>query len=234
MAAIAPKALAFDTGGTILDWHGGLSRAMAAAGRRRGVDADWTEITREYRKRTLAAIVNQLAPRFNFDDVHRDQLDRVLDHHGLGELTKEDRDGIWRAWFRLEAWPDFVPALNRLRAKLPCVSFTLLTPRLVMDVSRANAITWDCVISCEMIGVYKVRPEAYRTLAKLLQLDPSEVMLVACHNFDLDAGRKEGLKTCFVRRPDEWGPPGPPDPTRNPACDLIVDTFGELADALGC
>ena len=29
------KALTFDTGGTILDWHGGISRAFAAAGLRR-------------------------------------------------------------------------------------------------------------------------------------------------------------------------------------------------------
>ena len=29
------KALTFDTGGTILDWHGGISRAVAAASLRR-------------------------------------------------------------------------------------------------------------------------------------------------------------------------------------------------------
>ena len=35
------KALTLDTGGTILDWHGGISRAFAAAGVRRGLQADW-------------------------------------------------------------------------------------------------------------------------------------------------------------------------------------------------
>ena len=34
------KALTFDTGGTILDWHHGLSRAFATAGARRGLQAD--------------------------------------------------------------------------------------------------------------------------------------------------------------------------------------------------
>ena len=37
----------------------------------------------------------------------------------------------------------------------------------------------------------------------------------------------------FVRRPDEWGQEGPPDPEPNPANDIIVDTFPELAEALG-
>jgi 2-haloacid dehalogenase len=56
--------------------------------------------------------------------------------------------------------------------------------------------------------------------------------MVACHNFDLDGARREGYRTAFVRRPTEWGPAGPPDPTPNPACDLVVDGFAELASAL--
>ncbi len=48
------------------------------------------------------------------------------------------------------------------------------------------------------------------------------------------AGRRRfGFKTAFVRRPDEWGPEGPPDPAPNPAHDIVVDSFPELAEALG-
>ena len=54
--------------------------------------------------------------------------------------------------------------------------------------------------------------------------------MVACHNFDLDAARGEGYRTAFVRRPQEWGSAGPPDPTPNPACDIVVDGFAEFAD----
>ena len=236
MAAGQPayKALTFDTGGTILDWHGGLVRALADAGRRRRIEADWHEVANEYRRRSLGTIVNQIGPRFNFDDVHRDQLDRVLDVKGLSAFDAADRHEIWSTWYRLDAWPDFPPALKRLRARYPCVSFTLLTPALVIAVSRKNGFDWDCIISCEMLGVYKTRPEAYQATAKLLQLAPTDILMVACHNFDLDAARREGFKTFFVRRPDEWGPAGPPDPTPNPACDIVVDGFDELAIRLGC
>ena len=81
------KALTFDTGGTILDWHSGVSRAFADAGARRGVSADWPAITNEYRRRSLQAMVGQVNPSFNIDDVHRDMLDRVIGDHGLGALT---------------------------------------------------------------------------------------------------------------------------------------------------
>ena len=57
--------------------------------------------------------------------------------------------------------------------------------------------------------------------------------MVACHNFDLDAAKAVGFKTAFVRRPDEWGSEGPPDPDPNPQHDIIVDSFPELAHQLG-
>ncbi len=227
------KALAFDTGGTILDWHKGISGAFAAAGAARGLKADWTAVTNDYRRRSLKAIVGQEQPAFNFDDVHRRVLDEVVADHKLGALTAQDRDAIWRTWHALDAWPGFPEAAARLRKRYPVVSFTLLTTSLVIDVSRRNGITWDAIISCEMIGVYKTKPAAYLTAAKWLQLDPSGILMVACHNFDLDAARAAGYQTAFVRRPDEWGPPGPPDPYPNPACTLIVDDFEKLADALG-
>lgn len=53
------------------------------------------------------------------------------------------------------------------------------------------------------------------------------------HNFDLDAARGCGFQTAFVRRPDEWGAAGPPDPNPNPACTYVVDGFEDLAERLG-
>ena len=227
------KALTFDTGGTILDWHRGISGAFAAAGAARGLKADWAAVTNEYRRRSLKGIVSQERPAFNFDDVHRSKLDEVIAEFKLDALTAADRDAIWRTWHALDAWPDFVAGAARLRKRYVVASFTLLTTSLVIDVSKKNGIDWDAIISCEMIGIYKTRPEAYRTAAKWLQLEPAEIMMVACHNFDLDAARACGYQTAFVRRPDEWGPGGPPDPNPNPACTLVVDGFAELADRLG-
>lgn len=227
------RALAFDTGGTILDWHRGVRGALAAAGVACGLQADWHEITNEYRRRSLKAIVGQVDPPFNFDDVHRRVLDEVLDHFGLQALDLNSRLAVWRTWHELDAWPDFAPALERLRRKYVAASFTLLTTSLVIDVSRRNGLAWDAIISCEMIGHYKTRPEAYRTAAKWLQLDPRQVLMVACHNFDLDAARACGFRTAFVRRPDEWGPAGPPDPHPSRDCTLVANDFGELARLLG-
>jgi 2-haloacid dehalogenase len=227
------KALTFDTGGTVLDWHKGIGAAFATAGARRGLNADWAAVTNDYRRRSLKAITGQVNPDFNFDDVHRRVLDEVIDAHKLGALTSEDRHAIWQTWHALDAWPDFAGALARMRKRYVVASFTLLTTSLVIDVSRRNGIEWDAILSCEMWGVYKTRPEAYLKAAKLMQLEPSQILMVACHNFDLNAALACGYKTAFVRRPQEWGKAGPPDPTPNPAHTMVVDTFPELAERLG-
>jgi len=227
------KVLAFDTGGTILDWHSGISAALAECGARRGVAHDWPAFTNEYRRRALRRMVNSVDPPFNIDDVHRDLLDELLAEAKITAFNTNDRAAIAARWHTLDAWPDFVPALARLRQCYVCVSFTILSLALVIAVSRKNAIAWDAVISCEMLRVYKTKPEAYQRAAQLLQVPPGEIAMVACHNFDLDAARGEGYRTAFIRRPDEWGAAGPPDPSPNPACDIVVDGFAALADRLG-
>lgn len=222
------KAITFDTGGTVLDWHGGICAAFSRIGAQHGIQRDWHAVTNDYRRRAMKGIVGQINPAFNMDDVHRSCLDPLLAEHGLQAFTTQERRQIAHAWHRLSVWPDFPGALARLRASFPVISFTMLPLALVLDVSRQNGIDWDAVISCEMIGVYKPHPEAYTKAAHWLQLPPADILMVACHNFDLNAARACGFRTAFVRRPQEWGPEGPPDPVPHPDCDFVVDDFDAL------
>ncbi len=234
----AIKALTFDTGGTILDWHTGLRTALAAAGGQHDMSRDWAALANEFRRRSLQGMLNhgEHAPASkNFDDVHRETLDLVLSDAGLEAFTAAERRAIcWDAWHSLDCWPDFPPALVALRQRYVCVSFSMLSYRIIIDTARRNSLHWDAVVSCEGIGKYKLLPEAYYACANYLQLDPAECLMVACHNFDLNAARACGFKTAFVRRPNEWGAGGPPDPVPDPHHDVVVDTFPELARALGC
>jgi 2-haloacid dehalogenase len=231
------KALTFDTGGTILDWHTGLRSALAAAGARHGVKKDWPALTNEFRRRSLKRMLNhgEHGPAtMNFDDVHRETLDQLLAETGLETFTAEDRRSIWwDAIHSLECWPDFPDTLPELREKFFCVSFTILSFRIIMDTAKRNGLSWDAVVSCEAIGKYKLLPQAYLTCARYLQLEPGECCMVACHNFDLNAAKACGFKTAFVRRPDEWGAEGPPDPEPDPRHDIVVSSYPELARRLG-
>lgn len=222
------QAVAFDTGGTVLDWHGGLVAALRAEAGARQLQADWHAVVNDWRRRTLQGVLGLVSTDRTMDDVHRTTLDEALDAGGLQALDAGARHRIWRTWHALDTWPDFMPALARLRTLLPVVSFTMLPTSLVIDVARRNGFAWDAVVSCEMIGRYKPHPEAYLTAARWIGVAPHELLMVACHNFDLNAAHHAGLRTAFVRRPLEWGPPGPPDPLPNMAYDFVEDDFGGL------
>src|SRR5258708_3942977 len=188
------KVVAFDTGGTVLDWHTGLTAAMTAWGGAHGIERDWHVLANEHRRRSLRRMTNTVDPGFNIDDVHRDVLGELFDENGLGG-SAEERRAIAARWHQLDAWPDFAAALRRLRQHRICVSFTILSLSLIVDVSRRHGIDWDAVIPCEMLRLYKPHPDAYRRAAALLAVEPREILMVAGPNFDLDAGRRGGAPT---------------------------------------
>jgi 2-haloacid dehalogenase len=223
-----PRAILFDTGGTVLDWHSSLVGELRDLGPEQLHGVDPGEFVNEWRRRSMRAIVGQVRPAFDMDDVHLRALDDTVAHFGIPALEASARQRLWRGWHRLRAWPDFPPALARLRERIPVVSFTMLPLPLVIGVSRSNGLAWDAIVSCQMIGVYKPHREAYETALTWLGLRADEALMVACHNFDLNAAQDVGMRTAFVRRPLEWGPGGPPDPNPNRSYEHVVDTFDEL------
>tara|TARA_B100000686_G_scaffold83703_1_gene90504 strand:+ start:471 stop:1193 length:723 start_codon:yes stop_codon:yes gene_type:complete len=231
------KALTFDTGGTILDWHTGFSTALKKLGENHEIEKDWPALANDLRRRSLKKMINlgqNSPPEYNFDGAHRSTLDEILEENDLTSISEDERRKVWwDAPHNFRCWPDFPVTLPKLKEKYICASFTLLSVRLITDTARVNRLNWDAVLSCEIYKKYKLLPEAYTNTASLLQLDPSECLMVACHNFDLDAARNVGFRTAFVKRPEEWGPEGPPDPIPNSHHDIIVDDFPTLAQALG-
>jgi len=229
------KALTFDTGGTLLDWHSGFRDALAEAGQRHGIKRDWAQLANDLRRKSLAAMLDQGRdgpPTHNIDDAHRFCLDALCAEAELEAFDAENRHAIaWEAPHRFTAWPDVREGLRALRGTHIVVSFTILSYRLIIDTARRNGLSWDAVLSCEGLGVYKLLPEAYRRAAARLQLTPDQCLMVASHPYDLDAARSVGFRTALIRRPDEWGPDsedGPPRGQSGPY-DLELDGLIELA-----
>jgi 2-haloacid dehalogenase len=101
-------------------------------------------------------------------------------------------------------------------------------------MAKFAGLPWDLVMSAELFAHYKPDPETYLGAARLLCLAPSEVMMVAAHNYDLKAAQSHGLKTAFVPRPTEYGPLQTIDFEATGAWDIVANDFGGIADKLGC
>ena len=235
MSLSGVKALTFDTGGTLLDWHSGFREAFAEAGRRHGIDRDWPQLANELRRRSLAAVLDQgrdEPPSHNIDDAHGFCLDALVADQKLNAFDGADRQSIaWDAPHSFATWPDVRDGLRALRETHIVVSFTILSYRLIIDTARRNGLTWDVVLSCEGLGVYKLLPEAYRRAAARLQLTPDQCLMVASHPYDLDAAQSVGFRTALIRRPDEWGPEARENPPHGQSgpYDLELDDIIELA-----
>lgn len=232
-------ALAFDVGGTVLDWHGGISKAAAELGREREIAADWGAFANRWRTLQLQGLLGETMNGeckaefrgLNIDGVTRAVLERALADCAIAGFSDDDKDELALSWHCLPAWPDAAAGHARLRQHFIMSTLTILSVSLIVDVSRLAPFYWDAVISCEMLGIYKPKPEVYRLAAHFLAIPPERILMVAAHSFDLLAAAEQGFRTAFIRRPLEWGPGGPvaePDPSIN----IVASGLDDLADRL--
>ena len=76
-------------------------------------------------------------------------------------------------------------------------------------------------------------PIFYQLAVDYLGFRPDEIMMVACHKYDLAAARAFGMRTAFVARPLEFGPGESPDIAPEDWFDVHAEDFLGLATALG-
>ena len=76
-------------------------------------------------------------------------------------------------------------------------------------------------------------PALYESAPKLLMLKPSEIMMVACHVWDVDNAAKRGFRTAYVGRPTEYGVGAAYQAPTAGTYDVQVASFVELAEAMG-
>lgn len=232
----AIRALTFDVGGTVFDWHHTIRGALQQAAAAHGVQLDAAAFANGWRRAMLqqvGEVRSGALPWQNADALHRRALDSLLADTPLAVLSPAERDELTCAWHRLRAWPDAAPALARLRRRYTVVVLSILNFSLLVDSSKHAGIDWDGVVSCEFIGRYKDDPAAYETAVRWLGLRPEQVLMVAAHPWDLQGAARVGLRTAYVPRPGEWGEPETRDLTPPPGLDLVASGFADLADRLG-
>jgi 2-haloacid dehalogenase len=225
---MAVRALVFDVFGTLVDWRSGVAAAFRAC----GVPGDPEELADAWRARyrpILAEVNAGARPWGTFDELHLVTLDDLLGERGVG-VAVEDRRRLVAAWHRLDPWPDVRTGLEALRRRRVVATLSNGHVALLVDLARHGDLRFDCVLSAELAGAYKPAPEAYLTAARLLGVEPAELMLVAAHPSDLAGGRRAGLRTAFVDRPLEYGPGSPA--RADPSADESVGDLQELAERL--
>jgi 2-haloacid dehalogenase len=232
----AVKALVFDVFGTVVDWRSSIIADLTAFGHSKGISADWTGLTDDWRgayRPTLNRVIKGELPFARLDDLHRGTLDGLLERFGVKGLSEAEKDHVNKVWHRLTPWPDSVPGLTQLKRKYLIATLSNGNVALLTNMARHAKLPWDCVLSAELFKAYKKEPAVYIGACEMLCLNRDEVMLVAAHKDDLLAAQQQGLRTAFIPRPGEHGPrPAPAEPPGF-VPDIEAPSFVALAEKLG-
>jgi len=226
------KVLAFDIFGTVVDWHGSIVREVQALYPH--VDANAFALAwRAGYQPAMARVRSGELGWTRIDELHRLILDGLLPQFGLTHLSEAERVHLNRVWHRLDAWPDSVPGLTRLKQQFTICSLSNGNLGLLTNMAKRAGLPWDCVLSAEVFRAYKPDPATYLGVSQVFDLDPHQVMLCAAHHDDLDAARACGLNTAYIERPMEFGASQIKDVSPQ-GHDLHARDLMALADLLGC
>ena len=226
------EVLAFDTFGTVVDWHGSIRREVE----RDFPGIDGSAFARAWRagyKPAMARVMRGEQGWTLIDDLHRGILDEILPRFGLDHLGQAQRAHLNRTWHRLDPWPDVPAGLARLRRRRLVCTLSNGNLGLLARWSHHGGLSWDCLLSAEVFRAYKPDPATYLGVARVFDVPPQRVMLVAAHHDDLAAARACGLRTAYIERPLEFGADAPKDVSPHEGNDLHCRDLGALADLLG-
>jgi 2-haloacid dehalogenase len=227
------KVLSFDVFGTVVDWHGSLVREIDKL----KLDVDSSEFVLAWRAGYKPAMQRVMSGELGWtliDDLHRMILDEILQQFNIKTLNEDQKRHLNKAWHRLNAWPDSVEGLNRLKSKYTICTLSNGNIGLLTNMAKKAGLPWDCILSAEVFGKYKPDPGTYLGVATVFDVVPEEVMLVAAHQNDLQAARECGLKTAYIERPLEYGVSQIKDVSPNSENTLHARDIVELADMLKC
>jgi 2-haloacid dehalogenase len=232
----AVKALTFDVFGTVVDWRTSIVREGHILTKAKGLRVNWAEFADAWRagyRPAMDKVQSGELPWTTIDGLNRLILDDLLNQFQIDGLSEAEIDHLNRAWHRLMPWPDSVAGLNRLRSRYVLATLSNGNVSLLVNMARNAGLPWDCVLSAELARRYKPDPEAYLTAARLLGLEPAQVMMVAAHAGDLQASKKVGFRTAFVSRPLEFGPDRQGGTVSESEVDVVAADFLDLAVKLG-
>ncbi len=169
------------------------------------------------------------APFTDFGTMARHAFEAV-DATAPGGLADDAFAPVGRAMAALPTYPEVPASLARVRDGGWTTMALTNSAQAMVETQMANAgliDLFDHVVSVEQVQVYKPAPEPYRHAAVVAGTSPSDMWMVACHDWDLAGARAVGMNTVFIRRPAmSWA-------GVYPSPDIVAADFADAVDQLG-
>jgi 2-haloalkanoic acid dehalogenase type II len=216
---VKPALLTFDCYGTLIDWHGGLTSAMAQVVK----GADINHLARRYVEIEMEV---EAGPYLPYRDVMAKAFARVLDEAGL-PLADEDRDILGRT---LPAWPPFPETravLQELARQAPLAILSNIDDDLLEGSVPQLGVPFARTITAQQVHSYKPHKNHFHRIMKETGLLPSQILHIGASLLhDMNPTRDLNIPHVWINRTNDplpdWFPPTRSLPNLTPLPDLIA------------
>ena len=221
--------LTFDMFGTVLDLTGTLvppvARLLTEKSAAIGGEAFWEQWRARQRIEQYQDTLLMLG-HSGYLETCRRSLVYCLRQNGV-EFTPGEVDVIMGAYDILKPFEDAERGLERLKGHYRLVALSNGDASLLEHLAADQVgVEFDAVISVDRAGAFKPHPAVYRAAARELGAEPSEIMMIASHSFDIIGAGACGYRGAYVNR---YGTPFEDTPFLP---DVEVRDFTELASRL--
>ena len=223
------KYLAFDIFGTVMNLSGSLTGPagdfLAAHGSMlpgEAFYAEWRDRQRieQYQDNLL------MLGHSGYLETCRRAFVYCLKKHDVGYTDEAVRE-FMKAYDGLQPFGDAIQGLRKLAGRYRLVALSNGEQWYLEELLGNNVpVGFDAIISVDQVGAFKPSPGIYRKAVQRLGCEPSEIMMVAAHSFDILGAQACGFRAAYVNRY------GLPTEESEYQPDIIVEDFVELASRL--
>lgn len=232
------EVLFFDVLGTVVDWRGSITTEAASFLKRHGaahIDAGaFADAWVGRYDGSVEAVRSGKRSFVPLDVLNMENLEACLKEFGLtpSALQRAELEDLNLAWHWLKPWPDSVVGLSRLKERFIVAPLSDGNTRLLVNMAKNAELPWDTILGADVARAYKPMPQVYLRACEFLGVAPDRAMLIAAHDYDLEAARGCGLKTAYVARENAHDPSKTANLKPRVDWDYMANDLIELAELL--
>ena len=165
--------------------------------------ADWAAVSELWRRKQLeySWLRTLMGRHADFWHVTAEALDYALAAHGRDDPAL--RAFLMQQYFSLDAYPDAVPILDRLRASgFKTAVLSNGSPTMLVGAINSARLSdrLDAVLSVETAAVFKPHPSVYQIAVDKLGLPAHRICFVSANGWDAVGAAAFGLRVIWINR----------------------------------
>ena len=190
------KAVFFDMNETLLDLKS-LDLAFAKHFDDKYVSKYWfTKLLQ------TSQVMGSMKKYTNFANLAYVVLENVFYEAGK-DLSQEDKSIILSSFRNMPAYSDVKESLDLLKKnEIKVIAVSNSSLDMMEEQLRNSGIVefFDAYYSVDAVSCYKPFEDIYKYVARSEKVELDQVVMVACHDWDLFGAKSAGLKTAYIER----------------------------------